>query len=169
MDSLNPRIVTLPETKLVGVRLKMSFANDRTGELWRSFMPRRHEVVNPATQDLMSVQWFAQVFNWKAVDPAAEFDKMAGVEVKDFNHVPDGMETHTLVGGMYAVFHYTGDPRAYAPVFRFIFEAWMPESGYTTDHREHFEVLGEKYKNNDPASEEDIWVPVKFQVPGSNP
>lgn len=25
----------------------------------------------------------------------------------------------------------------------------------------HFEVLGEKYKDNDPTSEEEIWIPIK--------
>jgi len=29
------------------------------------------------------------------------------------------------------------------------------------DNRPHFEVLGEKYKNGDPESEEEIWIPVK--------
>lgn len=158
------RIVTLPETRLVGMRLRMSFANDRTGELWHSFMPRRREIVDPVTRDLMSVQWFDTVFDWGKIDPAAAFDKMAAVEVTDFSRVPEGMETHTIGGGLYAVFHYKGDPRAYAPVFQYIFGEWMPKSIYEIDHREHFEVLGEKYKNNDPESEEDIWVPIKLKA-----
>lgn len=143
----------------------MSFANDRTGELWRSFMPRRREIASPTTRDLMSMQRFDAVFDWKKVDPAAEFSKMAAVEVSDFSQVPEGMETHTLQGGLYAVFHYKGDPRAYALVFQYIFGEWMPKSIYEIDHREHFEVLGEKYKNNDPESEEDIWIPIRFQIP----
>jgi AraC family transcriptional regulator len=28
------------------------------------------------------------------------------------------------------------------------------------DDRPHFEVLGEKYKNNDPTSEKEIWIPI---------
>jgi len=158
------RIVLLPETRLVGMRLRMSFSNDRTGELWRGFMPRRKEIVNPVSRDLMSVQWFETPFDWKKIDPAAEFDKMAAVEVKDFSQVPEGMETHVIQGGLYAVFHYKGDPRAYAPTFQYIFDEWIPNSIYVVDHREHFEVLGEKYKNNDPESEEDIWVPIKLKA-----
>jgi AraC family transcriptional regulator len=37
----------------------------------------------------------------------------------------------------------------------------LPNLGYTLDDRAHFEVLGEKYKNNDPLSEEEIWIPIK--------
>lgn len=158
---MNVKIVTLPQTRIVGMKVRMSFANDRTGELWRSFMPRRREIINPATRDLMSVQWFDRPFDWGNVDPSAEFEKMAAVEVADFIEVPHGMDTHTIGGGLYAVFHYQGDPRAYAPTFQYIFGSWMPSSPYEVDHREHFEVLGEKYKNNHPDSEEDIWVPIR--------
>ncbi|MEN9524835.1 MAG: hypothetical protein RLZZ256_219, partial [Bacteroidota bacterium] len=32
---------------------------------------------------------------------------------------------------------------------------------YLLDERPHVEVMGSKYKNNDPASEEDIWIPIR--------
>ncbi len=37
----------------------------------------------------------------------------------------------------------------------------LPNSEYELENRPHFEVLGEKYKNNDPNSEEEIWIPIK--------
>jgi AraC family transcriptional regulator len=46
-------------------------------------------------------------------------------------------------------------------IFQHIFETWLPQSGYELDNRPHFEVLGEKYRNNDPESEEDIYIPIK--------
>ena len=45
--------------------------------------------------------------------------------------------------------------------FQYIFGTWMPDSGYKWDNRPQFEILGEKYKNNDPSSEEEIWIPIK--------
>jgi len=158
------RIETLGEMPVVGMRMTMSFANDRTAELWRSFMPRRREIVHAVSKDLISMQRFDGVLDLKAFDPQAAFDKMAAVAVKDFSQVPEGMEAYTIKGGLYAVFHYKGDPRAYAPVFHYIFGEWIPQSGYVVDDREHFEVLGEKYKNNDPESEEEIWVPVQLKI-----
>jgi AraC family transcriptional regulator len=41
-----PKIEYLHEKKLVGKRLSMSIGNNRTGELWRSFMPLRREILN---------------------------------------------------------------------------------------------------------------------------
>jgi AraC family transcriptional regulator len=32
---------------------------------------------------------------------------------------------------------------------------------YFLDDRPHFEILGDKYKNGDPDSEEEIWIPIK--------
>lgn len=45
--------------------------------------------------------------------------------------------------------------------FGYIFGTWLPNSGYIMDDRPHFEILGAKYKNNDPESEEEIWIPIK--------
>ncbi|RAK02673.1 AraC family transcriptional regulator [Larkinella arboricola] len=158
---MTPRIETLPEKKLVGKRLRMSFANDRTGELWRSFMPRRKEIVNPVTTDLFSLQVYEKPFDYNTFTPTAEFEKWALVEVADFNHVPDGLETVILPDGLYAVFLYKGLPSEFAETFHYIFGTWLPASNYVLDHRPHFEVLGEKYRNNDPDSEEEIWVPIR--------
>jgi AraC family transcriptional regulator len=44
--------------------------------------------------------------------------------------------------------------------FQHIFSEWLPNSDYRLADRAHFEVLGEKYKNNDPSSEEEIWIPI---------
>jgi AraC family transcriptional regulator len=38
---------------------------------------------------------------------------------------------------------------------------WLPDSGFELDNRPHFAVMGEKYKRDDDASEEEIWIPVR--------
>jgi AraC family transcriptional regulator len=70
------------------------------------------------------------------------------------------METFVLSGGEYAVFDYKGSSND-SSIFQYIFMNWLPNSGYNLDNRPHFEVLGEKYKNNDPTSEEEIWIPIR--------
>ena len=41
-----PEIKTFEETKLIGKKIIMSFSNDRTVELWRSFSHSRNEINN---------------------------------------------------------------------------------------------------------------------------
>lgn len=158
MQNLQPEIRILKETKLVGQHLDMCFGNNLTGKLWAGFMPRRKEITNAIGEELYSVQLYDNI-DFANLDPTAEFTKWAAVEVPDFTHVPDGMDTLTIPSGQYAVFHYkglAGDPA----IFQYIFGVWLPQSAYQLDKRPHFEVLGEKYRNNDPNSEEEIWVPI---------
>ncbi len=152
---MQPRIEILSAKKLVGKRLKMSLAENRTFELWRNFMPRRKEIKNNLTADLFSMQVYEEILVY---NPIAIFEKWAAVEVSDFEHIPEGMESYILAGGKYAVFQQKGHS---TDVFQYIFGTWLPNSDYELDNREHFELLGEKYKNNDPNSEEEIWIPIK--------
>ncbi len=157
---MQPRIEILKEKKLIGKRLTMSYANNQTADLWRSFMPRRKEVVSNVSTDLISMQVYGNSFNFSQFDLNALFDKWAAVEVSGFTEIPEGMEIFTLVGGMYAVFDYKGLNTDTA-IFQYIFGTWFPNSAYAVDQRPHFEVLGEKYKNLDPESEEEIWIPIR--------
>jgi len=158
---MTPRIEKSGEKKLIGNRLTMSFAANKTAELWKSFMPRRQEIVNNVTSDLISMQIYSPG-HFSDFKPGNEFEKWATVEVTDLETVPMGMEIFILPAGLYAVFNYKGlssDPA----IFQFIFGTWLPASEYHLDERPHFEVLGTKYKNNDPNSEEEIWIPVKLK------
>lgn len=154
-----PRIEILKEKKLVGLHLAMSLSDNKTTALWKRFMPRRAEITHQVTSDLISMQLYSPLY-FANFNPGTEFTKWAAVEVSTFESIPQGMETFLLTGGLYAVFDYKGHPND-GTIFKYIFGTWLPESTYTLDERPHFEVLGEKYKNNDPTSEEEIWIPIK--------
>ncbi|MFL5729753.1 MAG: GyrI-like domain-containing protein [Cytophagaceae bacterium] len=154
------RLESIAEKKLIGKHLPMSLANNKTAELWKSFMLQRKEIKNNLNQDLISMQVYDKDY-FANFSPAKEFVKWAAAEVSDFNAVPAGMETFTLPGGLYVVFLHKGPASAGPQVFGYIFGTWLPASGYVLDHRPHFEVLGEKYKNDEPDSEEEIWIPVR--------
>ena len=160
---MKPRIETLPEKKLVGKRLKMSLSNNKTFELWQSFMSHRKDIKNAITADLYCVQVFDNSHNFNDFNPTTEFEKWATIEVSDFSEIPDDMETYILTGGLYAVFIYKGAASAFYTTFQYIFGTWLPNSEYELDNREHFEILGDKYKNEDPSSEEEIWIPIKLE------
>ena len=159
--TMEPRIETLKQKKLIGKRLSMTFADNRTHELWKGFMPAKKEIKNTLSTDLISMQIYGDAFSFTDFDPHALFEKWAAVEVSSFDPVPAGMETYLLPGGLYAVFLHKGAASKGSETFGYIFGTWFPASEYSTDHRPHFEILGEKYKNEDPDSEEEIWIPIK--------
>lgn len=156
---MNPRIEVLPERKLIGKRIKMSLANNKTAELWRSFMPRRKEIKNNRSNELISMQVYDQSLDLGNFNQV--FEKWAAVEVSDFDSIPNEMEPFVLSGGLYAIFLYKGSSTD-SRIFQYIFGTWLPNSGYTLDNRPHYEILGEKYKNADPNSEEEICIPIKL-------
>jgi len=161
MIPIIPRIETIPDKKLVGIRLRMRLSKDRTVELFRTFMRRRREIVNALGADLFCVQAYDDSLDFKDFNLETEFDKWAAVEVSDFGKIPENLETHILEGGLYAVFTYRGLPRDFPETFRHIFYSWLPASDYELDKRDHFDLLGDTYKNNDPSSEEEVWIPIK--------
>jgi AraC family transcriptional regulator len=157
---MNPRIETISEKKLVGKRLTMSYANYNIGALWGSFMPRRKEITNNVTNDLISLVVY-KPNHFEDFKLTNEFERWATIEVDDFNNVPVGMETYILPRGLYAVFNYVGLSSGISIFFQNIFNSWLPNSEYMLDDRAHFEILGNKYKNDDPLSEEEIWIPIQ--------
>ncbi|HSD06603.1 GyrI-like domain-containing protein [Flavobacterium sp.] len=154
-----PKIVVSSEKKLVGKRLLMSFADYKVSELWKNFMPRRKEITNNLSNDLIAMTIYkpAHFLNFS---PTNEFEKWAAVEVSNFDNIPPEMEAFTLKSGLYAVFNYKG-LNTDDSIYRYIFGEWIPNSNYELDNRPHFEILGDKYKNNDPNSEEEIWIPIQ--------
>lgn len=155
---IEPQIKVLKEKKLIGIHLNMSLRNNRTMELWKKFMPRKKEIHNSVSEDLISMQIYDNTM--KLSDINQHFEKWATKEVFSFDTIPKDMEAFTLNEGLYAVFNYKGLSTDNS-IFIYIFNTWLPNSNYHLDNRPHFEILGEKYKNGDPNSEEEIWIPIK--------
>ena len=157
---MTPRIEVLGELKLVGLRTTMSISANRTRELWQDFQRRRKDIPNTVGKHLYSIQLYDDQY-FQTFNPHSTFEKLAAIEVTNFNAVPPNMEAFTLPSGLYAVFLHKGAAATAPTTFNYIFSTWLPDSEYRLDVRPHFEVLGEKYKNDDPESEEEIWIPIK--------
>jgi AraC family transcriptional regulator len=156
---MNPTIKTFPKTKFIGKNRSFTYADYRAFELWSSFMPRRKEIQNAIGSELYNIQINPENFDFK---PNSPFVKWAAVEVSSFDFIPDEMETLEIQEGLYVVFNYKGDQSNAAAFFNSIYTEWLPSSGYQLDSRPQFEILGEKYKNDCPESEEEIWIPIKL-------
>ena len=156
---MNPQIKTLPNTKFIGKTLSFTYANYRAFELWSSFMPRRKDIQNVIGFELYNIQINPIGFLFGMNEP---FVKWAAVSVANFDFVPEGLETLEIPEGLYAVFQYKGDQSNAPAFFNAIYTEWLPASNYKLDQRPQFEILGAKYKTNDPNSKEEIWIPVKL-------
>lgn len=162
MQKLLPRIEMFHRTKFVGKRMKMSFIENKTADLWRSFMPWRKEIQQVVGNELYSIEVYPAKF-FVNFNTENEFEKWAAVAVADFDQIPNEMETLVIPNGLYAVFTYKGLASEGAETYQYIHTQWFPKSGYELDNRPHFAVMGDKYKNDSEDSEEELWFPVKLK------
>lgn len=160
---MNARIETLMEKKIIGKSIGMSYVENKTFQLWNSFMPVRKEITSSIDSDLYSLEVFPAGY-FDNFNPGKTFQKWAGAEVSDFNQIPSGMETLIIPKGKYAVFLHKGPATKANETYQAIFTQWLPNSEYKVDERPHFAVMTEKYKKDDPDSEEEIWIPIKIKV-----
>jgi len=156
-----PQIIDVPETRLVGSRLRMSFVNDRTSELWRGFLGVRPTIAGRVGSDSFSVKVYDVSYSFSQFDPAAEFDKWAAVAVGDDADVPDELEILVIPAGKYAEFIHVGPASAAPRTFGYIFGEWLPASGFELDLRPHFEILPEGYDPFDEKATELVLIPIR--------
>ena len=158
---MQPKIKTISQKKLVGMHMETCLADDNSGELWQRFMPRKKEIKNGRGSGLYSVQEYSEKLDFDDFTPDIIFSKWAAVEVDSFDHIPQGMKSHILTGGKYAVFIHKGLNSTFHKLAEYIYGTWLPNSEYKLDHREHFEFLGENYLGPmNPESEEEVWIPI---------
>ncbi|PCH77770.1 MAG: GyrI-like domain-containing protein [Flavobacteriaceae bacterium] len=158
---LTPSIVHLEPKILIGRAVKTNLIQNKTATLWRGFMGSRHQITKVINEDLFSIQVYPKNY-FDSFSPATYFIKWAAKEVSSMENIPDEMQSISLKGGMYAVFDYKGSSEDHT-IYEVIFTEWLPNSDYILDDRPHFEILGEKYKNRDENSEEQLWIPIKIK------
>ena len=159
---MQPRFETLTPKHLAGRCAIMSLQNFRNYELWRYFMSTKRGIPNTVGSNLYSVQVYPTDYFIKFA-PEKEFEQWAAIEVSNFDGLPDEYARMTLPGGLYAVFTHKGPASTGTQTLAYIFNEWLPASDYMVDDRPHFELMDDRYKNESPDSEEEMWVPVQLK------
>ena len=157
---MKSRIIDFNGAILAGIKIQMSLANNQTTKLWRQFIPIKMELPELKSTELYSVEIYPEDY-FLNFSPAKEFEKWAAAPVTVAFEPEGPIQILEIPKGLYAVFLYKGLSTEAHLAYRYIFEEWMPKSTYQVDNRPHFAVMGEKYRNDDPDSEEELWVPVK--------
>ncbi len=158
LHSIEPKIIDLTPMQLAGIRMETSLARNDTPTLWQRFLPPLKELENRIGDHLISLQEYPEDY-FKSFQPDRPFTKwaLAQVSAPTQSNELENISVH----GLYAVFTYRGQPAEFGAAIQQIFTRWLPKTDYELDHRPHFEWLGDKYKHNDPLSEEEIWIPVR--------
>lgn len=162
---MKPDIIKISERKLVGMRVKTSLSDNKIPQLWNDFMGRMDEIKNDKNTGCYELHPYDSNFKTENFSEKMEFEKWAIVEVVNFENVPNGMETHTLKAGQYAVFIHKGSMSRIQMSFDYVYGTWLPNSEFEFDTRDDFERYGDKYLGpENPESETEIWIPIKNKI-----
>lgn len=149
-NKMEPKIVTKPAFKAVGMLYKGKNENQEIGQMWGKFNPRMSEIKN-ITDGCFGL--------CKPSDESGVFQYLACMAVKECKQAPEGMEAWEVPEQKYVVFPCTLPTIHEA--YRYAFETWIPQSGYEYSHGIDFEYYDESFDPNKEDSQFYIYVPLK--------
>lgn len=159
---MQPKITSTPSRKLIGMQVEMSLTDNKTFQLFSTFMPRKKTILNTIGKDVFDLQIYPTNY-YQNFSPANTFTKWVLVEVSNFDSIPEGMESFVLEAGDYAVFKGKG-AEDNSSIFTYIYSQWLPKSDYVLDDRPHFDILGEKHQQRNLEAEQEVWIPISART-----
>jgi AraC family transcriptional regulator len=157
---MEPKFIEKEAFKVIGVALNTTIIENENSQsipkFWGSFNQsgRAEEIPNRVYPDTM----LGMCADNKA-DGA--FTYLICSEVKSLDQVPEGMVARTIAGGRYAVFTSRGKiPDSIQTAWQYIFNTWLPQSGFDHSGTEDFELYDGRCANLEDA-EVDIYIPIK--------
>jgi AraC family transcriptional regulator len=156
-----PVIVEQAELILAGLKTTMSLSHNTTIQLWQTFGPLKKSIHNKSNGGSYSVQCYVDDFMSIPFTPETKFVKWAAVAVFNEDDIPKELEVLKIPKGKWAVFPYKGTTRDFGKFAQYVYQEWLPQSGYQLDHRPHYEYMGSDYLGpNHPDAQEDVWIPI---------
>jgi AraC family transcriptional regulator len=152
---MEPKIVSLPDFKVVGLRYFGKNENQEISSLWGAANQRLGEIQHVDSQNAYGVCIMLPDF------PSGEFEYIAGLEVTQVENVPEGMVVREVPASQYAVFTHLGSLEKLPATYEYIYRTWIPQSGYQLREGLDFELYNEDFKDFAPDSKFYIYVPIR--------
>ncbi len=149
-SKMEPKIVTKPAFKAVGMFYQGKNENQEISQLWGKFNARVPEIKD-ITDGAFGL--------CKPMDEHGTFPYLAAMAVKECKQPPAGMEVWEVPEQKYVVFPCTL-PTLHE-TYRYAFETWIPQSGYEYNQGIDFEYYDESFNPNDKDLQLYIYIPLK--------
>ena len=161
--TMEPRSIEQKELKIVGLSCRTTMSDNAVPQLWQSFSPRMSEIKNRTNDKVaIGICLCEQEYDYREFDRDTEFTEISGVEVDNFNDIPDGMVTHIIKPMQYAVFTHRGNVFTMQKTYDYIYGTWLPGSNEQIAKSDTLEWYDERFISpEDPNSECDIYIPIK--------
>jgi len=159
INEMEPKIIAKPEFTLIGMRYFGNNKHQEISELWGKFN-RRVEELGGIENDTGE----AAIGLCTTPDEAPEdgaFEYVAGTLVSEVGIVPEDFVIRHVPESTYAVFAHKGDLLSLKHTYAYIYESWLPQSGYKLPAKIDFEYYNEDFKDFQPNSVFYIYIPIE--------
>ena len=153
---MEPKFVTRPAFKVVGLSYVGKNENQEIAQMWNVFNQRDGEV-----KAIDRSQAYGLCFDATDHPDEAYFEYVSGREVANDQDIPEGMVYREIPEHRYAVFTHEGALDNLSETYRYIYETWLPQSGYELDGGFDMEVYDKDFMFNHPDSKFYIYVAIK--------
>jgi predicted transcriptional regulator YdeE/DNA-binding transcriptional MerR regulator len=156
---MEPKIITKPAFTLMGLRYFGKNEKGEIAETWDAFNQRvaalgglPHETGDAAIGLCITPE--------DAPSDGA-FEYVAGFPVSKVEEIPGGFVLREVPEHTYAVFAHRGDLASLGKTYEYIYEVWLPQSGYTLAAKIDFEYYDQDFKDFAPDSVFYIYLPIE--------
>lgn len=149
---MEPKLVSLPAFKVVGLRYIGDNPNNEIGQMWGVFNQRCPEILHQAPMEA--------AYGICYPHPTARLEYYAALKVTELADLPEGMFGKEIPAQTYVVFPCHGLDQIGETYHKIIHE-WLPANGYQPGDGPDFEYYGEEFN---PVNDEEnfyIYFPVK--------
>lgn len=157
-DTGSPRFVTTKDIKLVGTLNTTTMQNLNFTQYWEEFFPLYNQAKHKNNEKFYGTMFMDQDTPFTMDTP---INYLVGVPAKVIPDAKAPWTKHTIKGGTYAVFTHRGPVENIMETYMYIYNTWLPDSGYAERFGDQFEYYDERFKDQSPDSIIEIWVPVQ--------
>lgn len=153
--TMEPQIISRPETKVVGVASRYTEDDLDLDTLWSAFRPMLGLI-----QDRIGQQAFGIYEEYTESEGEVGFSYICTVAVKGDAPIPKGMVSRTIPAHQYAVFTHQADASLLPETLKYIWGSWLPKSRYEYSESPDFELYIPKMVNNEIHRTLSLHIPI---------
>lgn len=161
--TVHPKIIEIPEIKVIGLREETTLKPECIKVLWEKFEDMKYQLPCYSTHSRkFGIYESHQDDIHFIVNEDMVCFEVVGIEVESFFDVPTPFVNKVISKGKYAVFTHHGSLETLSQTIDYIWGTWLLNTKEVIDYRETFELQDERFLGyRHPDSEMDIYIPIQ--------
>lgn len=160
--TIKPQILTIDKILVVGIRGETSIQHNILPDLWTRLLAISNQIPADPRARRFGICETDRKKTKKSRNGDVIFSEMVGIEVDNFQHLPESVDTKIIPGGRYAVFTHTGTIATLIKTYDYLWGSWILFTKEILDEREDFEIYDKRFLGADNINSQiDIYIPIK--------